>query len=111
MSISPTQLPAAWPPTAEVAREAGHEPQSPLKVIRAKLHAHIKPIGLISRLIGAVTKPGDLVVDPAAGSFVVMKAAHALGREFIGCDLIWEGLFGRNPCAEEKARESKGARS
>jgi site-specific DNA-methyltransferase (adenine-specific) len=53
------------------------------------LHHHTKPIGLISRLIGAVTKPGDLVVDPAAGSFVVMKAAHAQGREFIGCDLAW----------------------
>lgn len=33
--------------------------------------------------------PGDLVVDPAAGSFVVMHAAHALGREFIGCDLAF----------------------
>jgi site-specific DNA-methyltransferase (adenine-specific) len=53
------------------------------------LHPHTKPIGLISRLIGAVTKPGDLVVDPAAGSFVVIKAAHALGRAFIGCDLAW----------------------
>jgi site-specific DNA-methyltransferase (adenine-specific) len=45
-----------------------------------RLHAHIKPVGLIRRLIGAVTAPGDLVVDPAAGSFVVMHAAHALGR-------------------------------
>jgi site-specific DNA-methyltransferase (adenine-specific) len=38
-------------------------------------------------LIGAVTQPGDLVVDPAAGSFVVMRAADQLGRNFIGCDL------------------------
>jgi site-specific DNA-methyltransferase (adenine-specific) len=52
-------------------------------------HPHIKPIGLITRLIGAVTKPGDLVVDPAAGSFVVMRAAHALGRDFVGCDLAY----------------------
>ena len=51
-------------------------------------HPHIKPIGLITRLIGAVTEPGDLVVDPAAGSFVVMDAAHELGRQFIGCDLV-----------------------
>jgi site-specific DNA-methyltransferase (adenine-specific) len=49
-------------------------------------HPHIKPIGLITRLIGAVTKPRDLVVDPAAGSFVVMRAANQLGRDFIGCD-------------------------
>jgi site-specific DNA-methyltransferase (adenine-specific) len=60
----------------------------PEKVDR-KLHPHIKPIGLISALIEAITKPGDLVVDPAAGSFVVMRAAGELGREFIGCDLAY----------------------
>jgi site-specific DNA-methyltransferase (adenine-specific) len=51
-----------------------------------KQHPHIKPIGLITRLIGAVTNPGDLVVDPAAGSFAVMYAAHHLGRDFVGWD-------------------------
>ena len=60
----------------------------PEKVDR-KIHPHIKPIGLITRLIAAVTQPGDLVVDPAAGSFVVMHAAHALGRNFVGCDLAY----------------------
>jgi hypothetical protein len=35
-------------------------------------------------LIGAVTKPGDLVVDPAAGGFLVLRAAMTLGRKFIG---------------------------
>jgi site-specific DNA-methyltransferase (adenine-specific) len=60
----------------------------PEKISRS-LHAHIKPIGLIKRLIGAVTRPGDLVVDPAAGSFVVMHAARALGRDFVGCDLVY----------------------
>jgi site-specific DNA-methyltransferase (adenine-specific) len=54
-----------------------------------KVHPHVKPIGLIKRLIGAVTQPGGLVVDPAAGSFVVMHAALALGRNFVGCDLAW----------------------
>ena len=53
-----------------------------------KIHPHIKPIGLIKRLIGSVTLPGDLVVDPAAGSFTVMRAAREIGRSFIGCDLI-----------------------
>lgn len=52
-------------------------------------HPHIKPIGLITRLIGAVTEPGDLVVDPAAGSFVVMQAAHQLARNFVGCDIAY----------------------
>ena len=31
-----TQLAAVWPPTAEVARAAGHKPMSPLRAIRAK---------------------------------------------------------------------------
>jgi site-specific DNA-methyltransferase (adenine-specific) len=55
--------------------------------IDRQVHPHIKPAGLIRRLIAAVTKPGDLVIDPAAGSFVVMHVAHELGRRFIGCDL------------------------
>jgi site-specific DNA-methyltransferase (adenine-specific) len=52
-------------------------------------HAHKKPIGLISQLIRALSKPGDLIVDPAAGSFVVMRAAYWLKREFIGCDIAY----------------------
>jgi hypothetical protein len=31
-----TELAAVWPPTSDVAREAGHKPQSPLRAIRAK---------------------------------------------------------------------------
>jgi DNA modification methylase len=46
-------------------------------------------LGLISSLIEVITDPGDLVVDPAAGSFVVMQAAHQLSREFVGCDIAY----------------------
>jgi site-specific DNA-methyltransferase (adenine-specific) len=59
--------------------------------VNRKVHPHVKPIGLISRLIGAVTKPGDLVVDPAAGSFIVMHAAIEFGCDFIGCDIAVPG--------------------
>ena len=34
--MSRTELAAVWPPTASVAREAGHKPQSPLQAIREK---------------------------------------------------------------------------
>lgn len=72
--------------------------------INRKLHPHIKPIGLITRLIGAITSPGDLIVDPAAGSFAVMQAAHQLGREFIGCDLAFPGdRFSEIPAAQAVA--------
>ena len=55
---------------------------------RSQIHPHVKPFGLIRRLIGAVTRPGDLVIDPAAGTFVVMSAALEIKRTFVGCDLI-----------------------
>jgi site-specific DNA-methyltransferase (adenine-specific) len=57
----------------------------------AHLHPHRKPLGLIKRLIAATTQPGDLVIDPAGGSFVVLQATLELGRDFVGCDLAWEG--------------------
>lgn len=55
--------------------------------ITDKSHPHIKPVHLIQDLIEATTAPGDLILDPAAGSFAVLHAAQALGRRFIGCDL------------------------
>ena len=33
---SRTELAAGWPPTAANAREAGHEPQTPVQAIRKK---------------------------------------------------------------------------
>jgi site-specific DNA-methyltransferase (adenine-specific) len=53
-------------------------------------HPHANPIGLIERLIAAVTLQDDLVIDPAAGGFGVLQAARDLEREFIGCDIAWQ---------------------
>lgn len=49
-------------------------------------HAHAKPILLQRVLIEAVTLPGEFVVDPCAGGYSVMRAAHACGRQFLGID-------------------------
>ena len=51
-------------------------------------HAHAKPVGLQARLIESVTNPGDVVVDPAAGSFSVMEACAQTSRKFLGCDIV-----------------------
>jgi len=51
-------------------------------------HPHAKPYHLTERLVRATTRPGDLVVDPCAGSYVVLDACIASGREFVGCDLV-----------------------
>lgn len=49
-------------------------------------HAHAKPVGLQGELIAAVSDAGDLVIDPAAGSFSVLEACQLRGRNFLGCD-------------------------
>jgi site-specific DNA-methyltransferase (adenine-specific) len=70
-------IPSRWPEKID------------LKVYPRKVYPHTKPTGLIARLIGAVTKPGDLVVDPAAGSFVTMHVATEMRRSFVGCDIAY----------------------
>ena len=48
---------------------------------------HPKPVRLQAELIEAVTNSGDLVVDPAAGTFSVMEACRLRDRVFLGCDI------------------------
>jgi len=48
---------------------------------------HAKPVGLQSRLIDCLTNPGDVVIDPAAGTFSVLEACKTTERNFLGCDL------------------------
>ncbi|KLL03686.1 MAG: adenine-specific DNA methylase [Mycoplasmataceae bacterium RV_VA103A] len=55
-------------------------------------HPHQKPRELIKTLIEATTQEGDLIVDPCAGSFVVLDACQELKREFIGCDLTFKEI-------------------
>jgi site-specific DNA-methyltransferase (adenine-specific) len=55
---------------------------------RAGGHPHAKPFELQRSLIASVTDPGEFVIDPCAGRYSVMQAAHACGRKFMGCDLI-----------------------
>ena len=57
------------------------------KVIDKNGHTHAKPIGLQASLIEAVSNKGDSIIDPAAGSFSVLKAANKVGRNFLGCDI------------------------
>ncbi len=50
-------------------------------------HAHRKPVDLQGKLIAAVSNPGDVVIDSAAGSFSVLEACQQQGRRFLGCDI------------------------
>jgi hypothetical protein len=50
-------------------------------------HPARMPDELAERCIKASTRPGDVVLDPAAGSGTVPRVAASLGRDAIGCDL------------------------
>ena len=50
-------------------------------------HAHRKPVDMQGALIEAVSNAGDVIVDPAAGSFSVMEACRQRKRRFLGCDV------------------------
>jgi adenine-specific DNA-methyltransferase len=46
------------------------------------------PVGLIERLVLALTNPGDLVFDPFAGVASAGVAAALHGRRFWGCEVV-----------------------
>ncbi len=71
-------------------------------------HAHTKPVLLQAALIEAVTDPGDVILDPAAGSYSVLEAARWVKRKFLGCDInVPEADRGE---AMPKIRDSKPGR-
>jgi site-specific DNA-methyltransferase (adenine-specific) len=50
-------------------------------------HETVKPLLLISRLIEAVSRPGQVVLDPFLGSGTTAEAALLCGRNVVGCEL------------------------
>jgi adenine-specific DNA-methyltransferase len=48
-----------------------------------EFHPHQKPLVAIKPLIDAYSRPGDVVLDPFAGSGTTAIAARRLGRQFI----------------------------
>jgi hypothetical protein len=52
-----------------------------------RLHPWQKPDELAIRLISQATEPGQLVLDPFAGTGTFLAAAARLGRNAIGCEI------------------------
>ncbi len=52
-----------------------------------KVHPTQKPIGVIENLIRLFTDPGDVVIDPVAGSGVTLLAAEKMGRKAYGFEI------------------------
>ncbi len=55
-------------------------------------HPHQKPRELIKALIEATTNEGDLIVDPCAGSFIVLEVCQELKRNYLGVDLTYNKM-------------------
>jgi modification methylase len=51
-----------------------------------KTHPTQKPEALLTRIMMAASKPGDVVLDPFFGSGTTGAVAKKLGRHFIGCE-------------------------
>jgi hypothetical protein len=49
-------------------------------------HPTQKPLRLVSKLVNLFTDPGDLILDPFAGSGTTLRAAKDLGRRAIGIE-------------------------
>lgn len=52
-----------------------------------KIHATQKPVKLLKRLIEIFTDPGDVVIDPCAGSGSTLRAAYETGRHSYGFEI------------------------
>ena len=52
-----------------------------------KLHPTQKPVKLLKRLIGIFTDPGDVVIDPVAGSGTTLRAAAEMRRNAYGFEI------------------------
>jgi len=61
-------------------------------------HPCVKPVHIMSWLVRLVTKEGDTVLDPFAGSFTTGVACKMLGRNFMGIEMD------ANYCVIGKAR-------
>jgi len=62
------------------------------------LHPTQKPLALMRGLIELTTQPGQLVVDPFAGSGTTLVAARGLWRRYVGwevCEEYWRVAEGR----------------
>ena len=52
-----------------------------------KIHPTQKPVNVLKRLIEIFTDPGDVVIDPCAGSGATLRAAYELGRNSYGFEI------------------------
>ena len=85
--LRPQDLPDGFQPTDDTwyfARVAGTFKE------RQGFHGCQMPEQLLGRIIRVSSNPGDIVLDPFAGSGTTLAVAKKLGRQWIGCELSEE---------------------
>lgn len=81
-----------------------------------KIHPTQKPVNVLKRLIEVFTDPGDVVIDPVAGSGTTLQAAWETGRRAYGFEVnkqFYSAATAEMPCfreddGTEKAEVSNG---
>ncbi len=71
-----------------------------------KLHPTQKPVSALTPLIETFSYPGDLVLDPFAGSGSTLAAAEMLGRRWVGIELdeTYHALAAKRLAQQEPAQ-------
>ena len=85
--LRPQDLPEGFQPTDDTwyyARVAGTFKE------RQGFHGCQMPEQLLGRIVRVSSNPGDVVLDPFAGSGTTLAVAKKLGRRWIGCELSEE---------------------
>ena len=79
---------------------------------RVGWHPCQMPVALLERIILACSKPGDLVLDPFAGSGTTLLAAARQGRRWVGVELskAYAGRARKRIAAEEPQRTQRKKR-
>lgn len=74
-------------PAGRVPGDVWSVPRLPGNARERTGHPCQMPESILDRIVRATTDPGDLVVDPFAGSGTTLAVAQRLGRRAIGCEL------------------------
>lgn len=73
--------------TTKIPGNVWYIPRVRYRMAEYENHPAQKPKALLERIIKASSKPGELVLDPFAGTFTTCEVAQQLGRRTIGIEM------------------------
>lgn len=78
-----------------------------------RLHPNESPVSLMLKLVELCSNPGDIILDPFAGSASLGVACLRLGRHYIGIEVVpeWAALCRERLSAEEAGSTLEASRA